>query len=206
MLLSLPDLIDKYNLEIDGVIHVGAHLAEEAELYFNHGIYNVYWFEANPDVMMQVAKEVMKYPGQLFHNALVLDEPGKEVVFHVSNYDGMSSSIYEWGTHTSFSPDTVHVHDITLTSTTLDTIMQHWVPKLYNMLNIDVEGAGLLVLKGADMVMDYIDYVYIEVQTENVYDGAPLLDEYKAFLDDFDLVELGMVEGQGWGDAFFIRR
>ena len=208
MLLDLAELIVKYDMKINGVLHIGAHLAEEAPIYAAAGIENVWWVEANPDVIGKV-RAAANRPEQVI-KALVLDHPPRtEVRFNVTNYDGMSSSVYNWGTHTSFSPDTVIDHTIYLTSTTLDALQWNFEIKDVNMLNIDVEGANLDVLTGgATRVLPEIDYIYVEVQIDNVYDGAPLLgtvDNWLA-LSGFGRVELGLVEGQGWGDALYIRR
>lgn len=206
MLLNLDELIPKYNLKISGVLHVGAHLAEEAPIYAAAGIENVWWVEANPDVIPKVIAAANN-PSKVIQ-ALVLDGKRSEVRFNVTNYDGMSSSVYNWGTHVQFSPDTVIDHVIHLTSTTLDDLMYQHDFTGVNCLNIDVEGANLDVLKGALGLLGQIDYIYIEVQTENVYDGAPLLgsvDNWLAMMGGFSRVETGMVEGQGWGDALYVK-
>ena len=206
LLLDLAELIPKHNLNIKGILHVGAHLAEEAPIYAAAGIQNVWWIEANPDVIQKVVAAVNS-PTKVIC-ALVLDQPRTQVQFNVTNYDGMSSSVYNWGTHVQFSPDTVIDHVIHLTATTLDQVVEEYGIDGVNLLNIDVEGANLDVLKGALKLLPEIDYIYIEVQTENVYDGAPLLptvDNWLAMMGGYERVETGMVEGQGWGDALYVR-
>lgn len=209
MLLDLEMLNAKYELDVEGVVHIGAHLAEEAPLYHSMGV-PVLWVEANPRVMNKLLEIVAAYPHQDVMNWLVLDTDRYDVPFHITNYDGMSSSIYNWGTHTQFSPDTVVEETLVLHSVTLDRVFnfaKHSTDHRYNFLNVDVEGAGLDVLRGGPRMLEATDYLYIEVQTDNVYDGAPLLPEYDAFLQEtFRRVELGIVEGQGWGDAFYVRR
>lgn len=200
--MDLHDLVTKFELHLQGVIHVGAHTAEEAPIYDALGAAPIYWVEANPAVIPIIEENIRPFPNQMITEALVLDAVYPRINFHVTNYDGMSSSVYRWGTHTNFSPDTVVVQTIELDSTTVDALGFKGV----NMMNIDVEGAGLDVLKGSVHTLEAVDILYLEVQTDNVYDGAPQLSEVQAWLTDFDLVELGMVENQGWGDALFLRR
>jgi len=38
MILQLKDLVKKYNMNISGVIHIGAHYGEEVSNYVNLGI------------------------------------------------------------------------------------------------------------------------------------------------------------------------
>ena len=163
----------------------------------------MFWIEANPEVLPILQINLAGYVHQHIIRALVLDTELPSVPFHITNYDGMSSSVFEWGTHTSFAPDTIRVKTIDLPATTLDALDEIHNFNGCNMLNIDIEGAGLLALKGATHLLRQMDVLYLEIQTENVYDGAPLLGEVSTFLDEagFELVDVGMVDGQGWGDC-----
>jgi FkbM family methyltransferase len=204
--------VAEHDLHIDGVVHVGAHTGEEALIYDQLGLRPIWWIEANPDVIPILRANLRGYAGQHVIEALVLD-PGPwavetDVPFHITNYDGMSSSVYNWGTHTQFSPDTVIEKTITLKSTTLDVLDEEYDFSDCNLLNIDVEGAGLRVLYGAQRILEHVQYLYLEIQTDNVYDGAPKLSEMTEWLipRGFEMRDLGAVEGQGWGDALWIRK
>lgn len=50
MLIHLKYLCDKYNFIPKGIIHVGAHMGEESEVYSELGIENVVWVEANEKI------------------------------------------------------------------------------------------------------------------------------------------------------------
>ena len=45
MLMDLESLIAKYNLRINGVLHVGAHFGQEFHIYDKLGIKNMMFFE-----------------------------------------------------------------------------------------------------------------------------------------------------------------
>lgn len=50
MLISLHKLIEKYNIHLQGILHVGAHECEELEVYLNYlPINKILWIEALPD-------------------------------------------------------------------------------------------------------------------------------------------------------------
>lgn len=174
-------------------------------MYDSLGIKKVIWIDGNPDVMRKLHQVVDPY-GHLVLQALVTDVEGEVVRFNVTNYDGMSSSVYEFGTHRQFSPDTVVEAIYQLPTKTLNSLSEVYDFSGCNMVNIDIEGAALLALKGATGLMHQFDYLYLEVQTENVFDGAALLPEVEAYLPDFQIVETGMVPGQGWGDCLMIRK
>ena len=45
MILEFEDLFKKYNMNISGVIHIGAHYGEEVSNYVNLGIDDIVLFE-----------------------------------------------------------------------------------------------------------------------------------------------------------------
>lgn len=204
MLLSLEDLVTRYELKITGVLHCGAHLAEEAEAYYQLDV-PIWWVEANPGVMIKLEAIVKQWPRQEVIQALVADTVGTPTPFHVTNYDGMSSSVFEFGTHTFDSPDTVYVDQVTLTSTTIDQLVaDHGI--VANFLNLDLQGCELLALRGAIGFLEGVDYLYSEVSTGPVYVGGAQRDEIDEFLVDFERVETDMGMHRGThGDAFYRR-
>lgn len=206
MLLDLERIAEQRELKITGVLHVGAHLAEEAKMYDRMGIFPVYWVEGNPDNIPAIKQAVHKYDGIVIQ-ALITDKDRRPTTFHITNYDSMSSSILEFGTHPQFSPDTVFVDHRELESRTLDSLWKEWkqFPDV-NFLNMDLQGAELLALKGALRLLPQLDYIYTEVNVDEVYKGCALMDELDSFLFDYERVETGLVPRQGWGDALYVRR
>lgn len=209
MLLDLTELVDKYGLQIGGVLHLGAHLAEEAETYEKLGIRKVIWVEGNGDNIPLIHKAVDPY-GHYVIEALISDTQG-EALFHITNYDSMSSSLLDFGTHTKFSPDTVFVEHRVLETTTVDALRSLHHGSVFsgvNMMNLDLQGAELLALKGARRMLREIDYIYTEVNQDEVYKDCAQVNELDDYLREwhFYRVETGWVPRQGWGDALYIKR
>jgi len=48
MMLDLTQLLEKYNIKIKGIVHVGAHEGMETPNYVRAGITDVILVEANP--------------------------------------------------------------------------------------------------------------------------------------------------------------
>jgi FkbM family methyltransferase len=209
MLLSFHDMCVKHDIkEVTGVLHVGAHLAEEAQIYQDElGDTPVWWIEANPKVFSLIEKKLENYPSQRLIQALVYAEDFVELDFNVTNYDGMSSSILEFGTHTQFSPDTKFVETIRLTTRSIDSLVEEHGIKA-NFLNMDLQGAELLALAGALEFLNGVDYVWTEVNNEEVYVDCAQVEDLDALLANYDLrrVETYWVPGQGWGDALYVRK
>lgn len=49
-----------YGISPKNVLHIGAHLGEEAASYEDNGVLKVVWFEANPKLAMELKKSTYK--------------------------------------------------------------------------------------------------------------------------------------------------
>jgi FkbM family methyltransferase len=203
MLIPLHSLVQKYNINMKGILHVGAHECEELNDYLRYiSIDKILWVEALPD---KVAVCKKRYPNVLIENAIVSDKIEK-VKFNVSN-NGQSSSILDFGLHSHFHP---HVHYIGYfegeTILLKDIICNYDIN--YNFLNFDIQGAELKALKGMSEYLDKVDYLYTEVNSDYVYKECALIEELDEYLLKFNLhrVETEWCEDFRWGDAFYIRK
>lgn len=206
MLIELSELYEKYHINPTGVIHCGGHFGQEAETYHKHGL-KVVWIEAIHKVYKQLCRNVTKYTGTICLNACVTDKDGDIVDFNISNNDGQSSSLFEFGTHSVEHPGIVFTERTRLHTARVDTLLKdRKIPAHeYDFVNLDIQGAELLALKGMDLT--HVRYVYIEVNERELYKGCPLLPEIDEYLKRFDLhrVETKMTTW-GWGDAFYIHK
>ena len=206
MLLDFQQLYKDYDCHVTGVLHIGAHTAEEAECYNDLGITNVVWVEPNPDLIPQVHANVDRF-GHKVIEALITDEDHLMTGFNVTNINGMSSSILQFGKHPEFSPEIVFEKTLFIESRTIDSIVEEYGLKDINMLSMDIQGAELLALRGGVEFLENIDYLMSEVNQEEIYLGCAKVWELDALLDDYGLIrnETHWVGDQGWGDAWYVR-
>jgi FkbM family methyltransferase len=202
MLIPLHDLVKKYNIKFKGILHVGAHECEEIKDYEMYLPRNqILWIEALPG---KVEFSKNKYPNVVIANAVVSDII-ETVRFNVSN-NGQSSSILDFGLHSTFHP---HVHYVTcfeVETKLLKNILPNYNIN-YNFLNLDIQGAELKALKGMEEYLNNVDYIYTEVNSDYVYKGCALIGELDDYLLHFGLhrVETKWTDCK-WGDAFYIRK
>lgn len=208
MLMKLRDLCNKYRFIPKGIIHVGAHKAEENAVYDDLGIENVVWIEGNPDLANQL-KENFNKKHNIVLNYLVSDVDDKEFDFKITN-NGESSSILDLGTHKEKHPQIYVTETKVLKSKTLSTIVVENNIDManYNFLNLDIQGAELLALKGLGEYIKNIDYIYTEVNVDHLYKDCALMSEIDEFLATFgfERAETNILEQYGWGDAFYKKR
>lgn len=186
------------------VVHVGAHLGEEAQAYERFGFGPVFWIEANHEKLPQLRENVKPYDGIVI-GALVSDAV-KTLTFHLAS-NGQSSSYYELGTHATQHPDVTYVGERTLESTTLDELMYAGrIGSLASLLAMDVQGAELDVLRGATMFLERVQACYLEVNTDDVYRGCAQEPEVTSWLAAHGFTKrMQQMTPHGWGDAVYLR-
>jgi len=202
MFISLDELSKKYNIELKGILHVGAHLCEEINVYEKYLPRNkILWVEALYD-KVEISKK--KYKNLQIEFALVSDK--NEIVnWNVSN-NGQSSSILELGLHKIFHPDIYYIKSGLREAKPLrDIINKYDIP--YNFINLDIQGAELIALKGMEEYLENIDYIYTEVNCDYVYKECALITDIDNYLQNFGFirVETFWFEDCKWGDAFYIK-
>jgi FkbM family methyltransferase len=181
-----PDPID-FLSGVKGVIHVGANLGQERELYAMHGL-NVLWIEPIPDIYQQLQKLIASYPKQKALCRLVTDVNDREYVFHISINEGQSSSILDLAAHKQLYPNIDYTGSIRLNSARLSTLMHNEGIDLsiYDTLVIDTQGSELLVLKGAVDILPHFRFIKSEVADFEAYKGCCRLSEMDKFLRQHD--------------------
>lgn len=208
MLIDLRSLCNKYKFIPRGILHVGAHKGEEISVYDGLGIDNVVWIEANPKIFQDLSENIKKFKQNKALNYLVSDVDNKEYLFYITN-NGESSSILELERHKIHH---IHIHvtdSIVLKSKKIDSIISEQNIEIlnYNFLNLDIQGAELLALKGFSEGLNFIDYVYTEVNTGEVYKNCAKIEELDFFLKkyNFERIETKMTQYE-WGDAFYMKK
>jgi len=151
MLISLDFLVQKYNVNFTGILHVGAHECEELLSYDSFLPRNkMLWVEALQN-KVDFCKE--KYPDINIEQAVISDCV-ETVTFNRAN-NSQSSSFLDFGLHSNFHSDIHFVESFQTETKMLKDIMCNYdIP--YNFLNLDIQGVELKALKGMG---DYLNTV-----------------------------------------------
>jgi FkbM family methyltransferase len=202
VLISVKDLHAFWKVRPRGVVHVGAHAAEELVDYETYGFGPIFWVEAQPSLAAKLMNRISP-PSQVIQ-ALVWDTSDEELSLKLTN-NSQSSSIFDFGSHKVDHPEVLVVGEITLRTRRLDEIL----PKSFthNFLNIDIQGAEYQALKGLGGLLDNFDYVYLEVNRKHVYIGIALISDIDQLLNQEGFVRVATFWTlASWGDAFYIKR
>jgi FkbM family methyltransferase len=127
----------------------------------------------------------MFYGGYDYTMGVLSDSDGKEVRFYQNDLLFGGNSYYrEVGcSHKVFPEDTYLVK----TTRSLDSIVREKGYPYPDLIKIDVQGAELDILKGAQEVLNHAKCIIVELQDVEYNQGAPLCD-----------VTIGYLESIGW--------
>ena len=205
MLISFTNLFDKYKMDIKGIVHIGAHYGEEIQEYVDNGIQKITVFEPlskNFDVLANRMKNVnADIQG---HQVALGSKKGTAKMF-VSSGDGQSSSILKPKQHLELHPDV----SFNGTEEVEVCLLDEYDVGDSNFINIDVQGYELEVFRGGKKTLEKIDYIYCEVNRDEVYEGNAMVEDMDEFLDayGFERVETKWPETYyTWGDALYIKK
>jgi FkbM family methyltransferase len=185
-----------------GILHIGAHQCEEKKLYNDNGINDehILWLEANEDLVVTNTNKMIQ--------AVISDVDDKEVDFKITN-NGESSSILNLKTHLQEHPSIFVTEIRRLKTTTVNTLFnKHQIPlDTYDFINLDIQGAELLALKGATDILPHVKSIYTEVNEKELYENCVLITELEIFLSEygFERISISMTQ-HGWGDALYMRK
>jgi FkbM family methyltransferase len=213
MLIPMTELQERYGVSIQKVLHVGAHLGEEAVSYDEAGAIFVVWVEANPALLTDL-RAALPLNHEVVH-ALVGSSDGVSRTLNISN-NGQSSSVLPFGTHTIVSPEVHYVGTVELTERRLDALALEYSWPNFDFLNMDIQGYELEALRGfvGALQDSTLRYIYTEVNQDPLYEGCCLVGELDSFLlpHGFSRVATrwaGVAPrkpyGVGWGDALYAR-
>lgn len=205
MLIDFRTLFPKYNIKPTGIIHIGGNIGEEFPVYMELGITKQLWFEPNPKMFTKLVENISSNPEAFAINVCVGDE-NKKVILHESNNAGQSSSILELGTHKIVHNDVFYISDIECEMIRVDSLNQDAFEG-YDFLNIDIQGAELMALKGMGKMLHNFKWAYLEVNKAHLYEGCPLVEELDEYLFNFgfERVETYWAGNTNWGDALYIK-
>ena len=202
---EVRNILQAYNILIYCVLHIGANECEEIGLYENLGIIknNIIWIDGNKEKVSQAQQRGI--PNVYY--GVISNENDKDVEFKITN-NGQSSSILDFGSHSTHHP---HIHFVEAQvhkTITIDTFYENnnLDMKKYNFWNFDIQGAELMALKGAGKAIEYAKALYLEVNTEEVYKGGCLISEIDDYLSTYKFKRvLTKMTEYGWGDALYVK-
>jgi len=197
-------VIQKFDINITGILHIGAHECQELDTYGQYvSSENILWIEAYPPAY-EKSKEI---PGINIINELVSDVNGARKAFNIFNNTKLNSEL-----KLIDSKEIARGHKIVdtreLISKTLKSIYSEYnIPSdKYNFLALDTQGTELSVLKGMGNLLNSFQSLFIEVNEKEIYEDCSRLsdiDEYM-FSNGFERPYIRLINN--YGNALYVKK
>ena len=196
-ILDLKKLVDIHDMNIKGVIHIGAHFGEENRIYDALNIKNRIFFEPL-DSNFHVLEKRLGGRFPLVKKALG-NENKKVTMFVERDNKGQSSSILKPALHLVQYPHIKFDETEVVEMARLDDLGIDF--RGYNFISIDVQGYELEVFKGGEKTLRHIEYIMAEINRDELYENCARVEQLVEFLAPygFELVEEAWAGGS-WGD------
>jgi FkbM family methyltransferase len=203
MIFDFTTLQNKYNLNIDGIIHIGGHHGQEYDLYKPLNVPLLFFEPLTSNFNILQNKINGDNNATAFQCALGNENKLVNMNVETAN-QGQSSSILKPKKHLEQYPHIQFDFTEEVSMFRLDDI--NIDASLYNFMNVDVQGYELEVFKGAFGILKNIKYIISEVNRDEVYENCPHVNELDEYLSQFNFkrVETNWAGGS-WGDAFYIK-
>ena len=201
MLISVQSLKKVWRVQPSGVLHIGAHEAEELEAYETHGWMPITWVEAQPE-KIEILKKKLPERNNFLIEAAVWDTSGVKLLLNITN-NTESTSLLDLDTHLSRHPEVKVESKIEVITKKLDDLV---LPTVVDYLSLDIQGSELKALQGFERGIKNINWVYTEVNKESLYKGCARVEDIDAYLKNLGFNrELTVWTKFGWGDALYVR-
>jgi FkbM family methyltransferase len=208
MLISgsiISDLLNKYNIVIKGVLHIGAHECEEKGFYNDELHINddaILWIDGNESLV-----DTMKQKGHTNIYHAVVDETERDIIFNITD-NPQASSILTLNHEGGFYKNINIIKQVQCKTETLTNFFKRigTSSHRYNFWNLDIQGTELSVMKGSKELLEHCDVIYTEVNSEHVYHNCGLIGEMDEFLAHYGFTRVHTLwTDVKWGDALYIK-
>lgn len=203
-------------VKLRGVIHVGAHRGEEVFDYEKLGAEQVIWVEPNPDVFEEmkvfltragasVESKAFEYAASnVDHQTVDFNIYYGPDAGYLRGNKGCSSLLEANGRFIDWHQKTIQVETITIDTLISENEFDY---NDFDLLNMDVQGAEMLVLQGCDKVLENVKYVTTEATWNNPdYVDNVMYDDLKSYLESKGFVEKQIINHtEDWGDVLFVK-
>lgn len=188
-----------------GIIHIGARYAEELDIYQSYNIPNILWIEADPEAEAQLKSVIANHPNSHLAMFAATDKNGR-ITFHKTSNDGHSSSILSLNKHLLHYPTIVESKTFEVEQKRIDDFLSPSEKALYNIIVIDVQGAELIALKGAEKTLENIDAIISELNYDELYAGSVLVNDLDHYLASKGFTRVDTISIAPYtGDALYIK-
>jgi len=190
---------------IDAGAHMGGDSIEMCRLYPGSTVHS---FEPVPAIFKLLKHNTRKFNRIHCHTVALSNKNGEQVLHVSSGASDGSSSFLQPKDHLTDHPDVFFNHDITVQTMTLDDWAASQGISQVHLLWLDMQGFELEVLKASTVILPKVKAIHMEVSTRSTYEGVPLYDEVRTWMEakGFHVEVEALPKGWDMGNVLFVRK
>ncbi len=190
---------------IDAGAHVGGDSIEMCRLFSGSKVHS---FEPVPAIFQLLKHNTRKFTRITCHTIALSNKNGEQVMHVSSGASDGSSSFLQPKEHLKDHPDVFFNQDITVQTITLDDWAAKQGIEQVHLLWLDMQGFELEVLKVSSVILPKVNAIHMEVSTRPTYEGVPLYNEVKTWMEanGFHVQVEAIPKGWDMGNVLFVRK
>lgn len=201
---------NEFRINVRTVLHAGANLCQERDLYSQSGVKYVCWIEGLPSVVKEARAVLENYAGQEIYQAALWSSSDMELIFNVTSNNAESSSLLDLKLHKALHPTIETSSKVIVNTITLDDfLVAEDLAELnsIDLLVLDLQGSEYEILLGSHTALGRTKAIHVEVSTIELYEGQRLFFEVDSLLKSsgFTLVDHDLSDDNLSGDALYVR-
>lgn len=179
-----------------GVLHIGAHLGEEASQYVNAGIRYALWVEANPRLMSSLYDNVKFHPiRSQYLNVVLSNNNNDETVLNVTS-NTEYSSVLQMGPFLTQNLDLKINSQIPVLTKRFDKVYRENNADIdlskFDLLRVSTNGTELEVLKGFGNLLNVFPFrtICISNYDSSAFVNTSTIEEIDQFLTQIGFTQV----------------
>ncbi|MEA4909576.1 MAG: FkbM family methyltransferase [Anaerolineaceae bacterium] len=190
------------------IFEAGAYMGEDTlEMARHWPAGHVHAFEPMPGLYKKAVERTRRCANVTCYPFALGKEAGHQR-FYVSGGDSTgSSSLLPPKGHLDYHPTVTFQEEIEVETLSLDDWAQRYAIPGVDFMWLDLQGYELFALQGAEEVLKTTRAIYAEVSLVELYQGAPLYPELRAWLETRGFrVERELLAWKEGGNVLFVRQ
>lgn len=198
------------------ILKIGACIGSDAKILMEFQPKVIVWVEPNPHLRSTLEKNIRENTLDAVNyivSRAIYDKDDQDVDFlimsDVAQTNPGCSSLFKPTKQLEYYPHIQLVGAEKVRTITIDTIVTKLDRNSIDFIIMDVQGCELKALQGAKetLKLPSLKCIYLEVQTEQLYENTPLVEEIDEYLKQFGYqrIETRMMH-KSWGDALYYKQ
>ena len=198
-------IVKDHNIKVSSIVYIGANEGQDIQSFIKlFGNIPIHLFEPQKKVFAKLKKNFSGFENLFFYDFALGSDTKKDVINTNINNKNMSSSLLKPKEHLKYHPkikfegqEEIQVKKF------IDLNLRD-----INMINLDVQGYELEVLKGFTDQLNSVDIIVCEVNRKELYDDCVLVNELDKYLNKYNFLRIKTFwfnKTIPWGDAIYLK-